>query len=209
VRTVLCGIAGAVLVTLDGRVLLVVQPTLQRDLHATLGQVQWTSTAYLIAVASLLVFAGRLGDRYGHGRLFAVGSLGFAAASAGIGEVIAWRVAQGVFGALVATPETALGVALVAGCAFVLHERRTANPLVRLPLGGTAPALGLLLVASRHRRRDHPRHRPATGDDAGDPGRRRADRGSPRRPTPARDGPRMSASWGIGAVDNPMRCRIC
>ncbi|MEU8956955.1 MFS transporter [Streptomyces sp. NPDC048518] len=94
------------IVALDGTVLTVVQPALQRDLGASFAQVQWTSTGYLIAVASLLVFAGRLGDRYGHRRLFAVGTLGFAAASAGvglasgIGAVIAWRVAQGVFGAL-------------------------------------------------------------------------------------------------------------
>ncbi|MEV5980466.1 MFS transporter [Streptomyces sp. NPDC052114] len=93
-------------VALDGTVLSVVQPALQRDLDASFTEVQWTSTGYLIAVASLLVFAGRLGDRYGHRRLFAVGTLGFAAASAGVGcatdvgWVIALRVAQGIFGAL-------------------------------------------------------------------------------------------------------------
>jgi EmrB/QacA subfamily drug resistance transporter len=99
-------VIGAVIVALDGTVLTVAQPTLQRDLHATFAQVQWTSTGYLIAVASLLVFAGRLGDRYGHQQVFAVGILGFGAASAGIGFapgigwVIGLRVAQGVFGAL-------------------------------------------------------------------------------------------------------------
>ncbi|MFH8569978.1 MFS transporter [Streptomyces sp. NPDC017993] len=106
-RLTLAGsITGAVIVALDGTLLTVVQPTLQRDLHATFAQVQWTSTGYLIAVASLLVFAGRLGDRYGHQRVFAVGMLGFGATSAGIGMAsgVAWviglRVAQGVFGAL-------------------------------------------------------------------------------------------------------------
>ncbi|MFI1682600.1 MFS transporter [Streptomyces sp. NPDC020607] len=104
--TLACSVLGAMIVALDGTALTVVQPALQRDLDASFAQVQWTSTGYLIAVASLLVFAGRLGDRYGHGRLFAVGTLGFAAASAGvglasgIGWVIALRVAQGVFGAL-------------------------------------------------------------------------------------------------------------
>ncbi|MEV0256030.1 MFS transporter [Streptomyces sp. NPDC050732] len=93
-------------VALDGTALTVVQPALQRDLDASFTQVQWTSTGYLIAVASLLVFAGRLGDRYGHRQVFAVGTLGFAAASAGVGLasgvgwVIALRVAQGIFGAL-------------------------------------------------------------------------------------------------------------
>ncbi|MEU5212767.1 MFS transporter [Streptomyces sp. NPDC020742] len=106
-RTTLAGsITGAVIVALDGTVLTVAQPTLQRTLHASFAQVQWTSTGYLIAVAGLLVFAGRLGDRYGHQRLFALGILGFGAASAGIGLapgigwVIGLRVVQGVFGAL-------------------------------------------------------------------------------------------------------------
>ncbi|MFJ8826019.1 MFS transporter [Streptomyces sp. NPDC102467] len=106
-RVTLAGsVVGAVLVALDGTVLTIARPALQRDLDASLTQAQWTSTGYLIAVASLLVFAGRLGDRYGHRRLFAIGMLGFAAASAGIGFapgigwVIALRVVQGVCGAL-------------------------------------------------------------------------------------------------------------
>lgn len=101
-----CSVVGAVVVAMDGTVLTVAQPTLQRDLHASLTQVQWTSTGCLSAVASLLVFAGRLGDRYGHRRMFTLGMLGFGAASAGIGMapgigwVIGLRVVQGVFGAL-------------------------------------------------------------------------------------------------------------
>jgi EmrB/QacA subfamily drug resistance transporter len=99
-------VIGAVIVALDGTALTVAQPTLRRDLHASLTQVQWTSTGYLIAVASLLVFAGRLGDRHGHRRVFALGMVGFGMASAGIGVapdigwVIGLRVVQGVFGAL-------------------------------------------------------------------------------------------------------------
>ncbi|GDY78382.1 hypothetical protein SAV31267_078670 [Streptomyces avermitilis] len=104
--TLTSSVVGAVIVALDGTVLTVAQPTLGRDLHASVAEVQWTSTGYLIAVASLLVFAGRVGDRYGHQRVFAVGMLGFGAASAGIGMaagigwVIGLRVVQGVFGAL-------------------------------------------------------------------------------------------------------------
>ncbi|MET8010167.1 MFS transporter [Streptomyces sp. NPDC005271] len=104
--TLVGSVTGAVIVALDGTVLTVAQPTLQRDLRATFTQVQWTSTGYLIAVAGLLVFAGRLGDRYGHRQIFAVGVLGFGATSAGIGLaadvgwVIGLRVAQGAFGAL-------------------------------------------------------------------------------------------------------------
>ncbi|WP_331768231.1 MFS transporter [Embleya sp. NBC_00896] len=102
------------IVALDGTVLLVAQPSLQRDLDASVAQVQWTSTGYLVAVAALLVFAGRLGDRYGHARLLFIGVLGFGAASAGIalapsvGWVVGLRVAQGVFGALMQPATLAL-----------------------------------------------------------------------------------------------------
>ncbi|WP_037673115.1 MFS transporter [Streptomyces griseus] len=104
--TLASSVAGAVIVALDGTVLVVAQPTLRRDLDASLTQVQWTSTGYLIAVAGLLVFAGRLGDRYGHHRIFGIGMIGFGVASAaiglapGVGWVIGLRVVQGVFGAL-------------------------------------------------------------------------------------------------------------
>ncbi|KPI14638.1 major facilitator superfamily MFS_1 [Actinobacteria bacterium OK074] len=104
--TLALSVAGAVVVALDGTVLTVAQPALRRDLHASFAAVQWTSTGYLIAVAGLLVFAGRLGDRYGHQRVFALGALGFGVASAGIGAApgVGWvtglRVVQGVFGAL-------------------------------------------------------------------------------------------------------------
>ncbi|MFG2094894.1 MFS transporter [Streptomyces sp. NPDC048612] len=141
-RLVLTGsVTGAVIVALDGTVLTVAQPALQRDLHASFGQIQWTSTGYLIAVASLLVFAGRLGDRYGHQRLFALGILGFGATSAGIGLasgagwVIGLRVAQGVFGALL-QPAT-------------LGMLRAAYPPDRLgmPLALRTSAIGLAAAA--------------------------------------------------------------
>jgi EmrB/QacA subfamily drug resistance transporter len=139
--TLASSVLGAVIAALDGTVLTVAQPTLQRDLHASFAQVQWTSTGYLIAVASLLVFAGRLGDRYGHQGVFAVGTLGFGATSAGIGLapgigwVIALRVAQGVFGALL-QPAT-------------LGMLRAAYPADRLgmPIALRTSAIGLAAAA--------------------------------------------------------------
>nr|WP_099908129.1 MFS transporter [Streptomyces sp. TLI_171] len=94
------------LVALDGTVLLIAQPAMRRELAANAAQLQWTSTGYLVAVAALLVVAGRIGDRYGHRRTLLAGVAGFGAASAGIalapgiGWVIGLRVAQGAFGAL-------------------------------------------------------------------------------------------------------------
>ncbi|MFD7640088.1 MFS transporter [Kitasatospora sp. NPDC059795] len=98
--------AAAMLVALDGTVLLIAQPSMRRELGAGAAQLQWTSTGYLVAVAALLVVSGRLGDRYGHRGTLLAGVLGFGAASAGIalaptvGWVIGLRVAQGAFGAL-------------------------------------------------------------------------------------------------------------
>ncbi|MBZ3916415.1 MFS transporter [Streptomyces acidiscabies] len=128
-------------VALDGTCLTVAQPTLRRELGASLDQVQWTSTGYLIAVAGLLVFAGRLGDRYGHRRMFAIGMLGFGAASAGlvvapgIGWVIGLRVVQGVFGALLQP----------AGLGML----RAAYPpdLLRTPLAVRTAAIGIAAAA--------------------------------------------------------------
>ncbi|MBO8194456.1 MFS transporter [Streptomyces oryzae] len=143
--TLAASATGAAVVALDGTVLVVVQPSLQREFGAPLALVQWTSTGYLIAVASLLVFAGRLGDRYGHGRLFAIGMLGFGAASAGIGLagsigwVIGLRVAQGVFGALL-QPAT-LGMLRAA-----FPPERLGMPIaVRTSVIGLAAAMGPVL----------------------------------------------------------------
>ncbi|MYX96782.1 MFS transporter, partial [Streptomyces sp. SID486] len=143
--TLASSVAGAVVVALDGTALTVAQPRLQRELHASFTQVQWTSTAYLVAVASLLVFAGRLGDRYGQRRVFGLGMLGFGAASAGIalapgvGWVIGLRAVQGGFGALL-QPAT-LGMLRAA-----YPPDRLASPLaVRTGAIGLAAAAGPLL----------------------------------------------------------------
>ncbi|MFI6931441.1 MFS transporter [Streptomyces sp. NPDC050287] len=143
--TLASSVVGAVIVAMDGTVLTVAQPTLQRDLGASFAQVQWTSTGYLIAMASLLVFAGRLGDRYGHRRLFAVGMLGFGVTSAGIGVapgtgwVIGLRVVQGVFGAL-SQPAT-LGMLRAA-----FPPDRLRGPIaVRTAAIGVAAAVGPLV----------------------------------------------------------------
>ncbi|MCW8383074.1 MFS transporter [Streptomyces justiciae] len=144
-------VAGAVIVALDGTVLTIAQPTLQSDLGASYAQVQWTSTGYLIAVAGLLVFAGRLGDRYGHRRLYAIGMLGFGAASAGIGLapgigwVVGLRVVQGVFGALL-QPAT-LGMLRAA---YAQDRLRTPIAVRTAAIGVSAavgPLVGGVLVA--------------------------------------------------------------
>lgn len=146
----LVSVAGAMLVAMDGTVLLVAQPSLGRSLGASVAQVQWTGTGYLVAVAALLVVAGRLGDRYGHLRLLVTGVLGFGAASAGIalapsvGWVVGLRVVQGGFGALLQPATLAL-----LRLAYPADRLGTPIAIRTSAIGvaaGTGPVLGGLLI---------------------------------------------------------------
>ncbi|MEU8541031.1 MFS transporter [Streptomyces sp. NPDC048717] len=97
---------GVMMVALDGTIVAIANPAIQKDLGASLSDVQWITNGYLLALAIALVTAGKLGDRFGHRQTFLIGIAGFAAASAAIGFsgsiglVITFRVLQGVFGAL-------------------------------------------------------------------------------------------------------------
>jgi EmrB/QacA subfamily drug resistance transporter len=69
-------------------------PTIQHEFNANLSQLQWTLTAYSLAYASLLVAAGRLGDIFGHRRLFLSGLcvFGVAAVSAALASSVLWLI---------------------------------------------------------------------------------------------------------------------
>jgi EmrB/QacA subfamily drug resistance transporter len=97
---------GVIMVGLDASVVAIANPRIATDLHASLSDLQWITDAYMLALASLLIFGGKLGDRFGRRQAFFSGVIGFAATSVGIGVigtvggVIALRALQGVFGAL-------------------------------------------------------------------------------------------------------------
>lgn len=97
---------GVAMVGLDSSAVAVANPSMARDLHASLSGLQWITNAYLLALVSLLIFSGKLADRYGRRRVFLIGTVGFAATSVAIGlvgtvdGVIGFRVLQGMFGAL-------------------------------------------------------------------------------------------------------------
>lgn len=90
----------------DQTAVVVALPALQREFHASSAQLQWAVTAYLLALASFMVLAGRLGDRFGRKRMLLGGLTVFGLASAacaaapGLGFLIAARFAQGIGGAL-------------------------------------------------------------------------------------------------------------
>ncbi|MGD0272311.1 MAG: MFS transporter [Gaiellaceae bacterium] len=97
---------GLMMVMLDATVVAIANPAIGHDLHASLSGLQWVTNAYLLAVAVLIISAGKAGDRFGRKRVFLTGVVGFALASAAcgfapsIGALIAFRTVQGFAGAL-------------------------------------------------------------------------------------------------------------
>jgi EmrB/QacA subfamily drug resistance transporter len=91
---------------IDATVTNIAAPTIARDLNGGESLIKWLGTAYMLAMGVLLVVGGRLGDKFGQRRLFLIGIGGFSLASAVAGVspdpalLIAARVAQGAFGAL-------------------------------------------------------------------------------------------------------------
>src|SRR5882672_12375623 len=74
-------ILGSAMAFIDGSVVSIALPVMQRSLSATVTDSQWIVDAYLLVLASLLLAGGALGDHFGRMRMFAVGIAVFAGAS--------------------------------------------------------------------------------------------------------------------------------
>lgn len=102
----LATILGSSMVFIDGTVVNVALPALQRDFGASASGVQWVVQAYALLLASLILVGGSLGDRLGRRKIFVSGAIVFTLASVwcgvapGLGQLIAARALQGVGGAL-------------------------------------------------------------------------------------------------------------
>lgn len=96
------------MVVLDATIVNIALPTAQADLAFSDADRQWVVTAYALAFGSLLLLGGRLSDFFGRKRMFLIGLVGFALASAlggvadGLEMLIAARALQGAFGAALA-----------------------------------------------------------------------------------------------------------
>ena len=107
-------IIGSSMAFIDGTVVNVALPAIQRDLHATAFQAQWVVESYALFLAALLLVGGSLGDRFGRRRVFAAGVALFALASGGcalatqVQHLIAARAVQGVGAALLVPGSLAL-----------------------------------------------------------------------------------------------------
>ncbi len=96
------------MVVLDATIVNIALPTAQADLAFSDADRQWVVTAYALAFGSLLLLGGRLSDFFGRKRMFLIGLVGFALASAlggaanGLEMLIVARALQGAFGAALA-----------------------------------------------------------------------------------------------------------
>jgi EmrB/QacA subfamily drug resistance transporter len=99
--------AASFMVVLDLMVVATALTTIRRDLHAPIGQLEWTVNAYTLTFAILLMTAAALGDRFGRRRMMVAGLGLFVAASAacalapGTGWLIAARAVQGAGAAMI------------------------------------------------------------------------------------------------------------
>jgi EmrB/QacA subfamily drug resistance transporter len=128
--------------SLDATVVNVALPHIGKDFHASISSLQWVLTGYLVALASLILLGGALGDRFGRRKIFIIGTVWFALASLLCGAapnievLVAARVLQGVGGALL-TP----GSLAILQASFRESDRAAAVGAWS-GLGGVAGAIG-------------------------------------------------------------------
>jgi len=145
-RTLFVVAISQLMIVLDSSIMNIAIPSAKIDLGISDANQQWVITAYTLAFGSLLLLGGRIGDYMGRKKIFLVGLVGFAAASAlgGIastqGLLFASRALQGVFGALLAPA----ALAIISVTFTVPEERAKAFGVIGAISGGGA-AIGLIL----------------------------------------------------------------
>ncbi|MFV0308661.1 MAG: DHA2 family efflux MFS transporter permease subunit [Desertimonas sp.] len=135
-------VAASGMASLDATVINVALPRIGEDLDAGVGALQWILTGYLLALASLILLGGTLGDRWGRRRVFVGGTVWFALASMLCGlaptveALVVARILQGA-GAALLTP----GSLAILQASFVEQDRARAVGAWS-GLSGVAGAIG-------------------------------------------------------------------
>ncbi|WP_121489766.1 MFS transporter [Chryseobacterium sp. 7] len=117
---------GQLLTIMDIFIINVSIPSIQRDLHASNGEMQFMIAAYLIGFASLLITGGRLGDLYGRKKIYMIGLIAFMISSiacgfsVGAGQLVISRFVQGISAAMMA-PQVLSMIHIL----FSDHQERT------------------------------------------------------------------------------------
>ncbi|GAB4584136.1 MFS transporter [Nocardia sp. IFM 10818] len=141
----LATVLGSGMAMLDATVVNVALPRIGDEFDASMAGLQWTVNAYTLTLAGLILLGGALGDRFGRRKIFLVGVVWFAVASALCGAaqdtsmLIAARALQGIGGALL-TP----GSLAIIQASFQPEDRARAVGAWS-GLGGVAGAIGPFL----------------------------------------------------------------
>ncbi len=143
---------GIVVLALDWSIVNTAIPSIQRDLHATLSEMQWVMNLFGLCMTPLLVLMGRLSDAYGRKKLFVIGLVIFGVASlfAGLAMNPLWLITcrgfQGV-GAAILLPGSQALISHV----FPPEERKKAIGLWMTVVGlglALGPALGGIITSA-------------------------------------------------------------
>jgi EmrB/QacA subfamily drug resistance transporter len=138
-------VLGSGMASIDATVVGIALPSIGRDMHASIGPLQWVVTGYTLTLAALLLPAGALGDQLGRRRVFNIGVVWFALASVlcavapNPSVLIVMRLLQGI-GAALLTP----GSLAIIEASFDDQSRSQAIGAWS-GLGGVATAAGPLL----------------------------------------------------------------
>ncbi|HEX7268135.1 MAG TPA: DHA2 family efflux MFS transporter permease subunit, partial [Streptosporangiaceae bacterium] len=120
-------VAGSGIAALDATVVNIALPTIGREFHTGIAALQWVMTGYTLTLAAFLLIGGSLGDRFGRRKVYLIGIVWFALASAACGFapgalfLIVARLVQGV-GAALLTP----GSLAILEASFVPADRARA-----------------------------------------------------------------------------------
>ena len=145
-RTLLVVAISQLMLVLDSSIMNIAIPSAKVDLGISDANQQWVITAYTLAFGSLLLLGGRIGDYMGRKKIFIIGLIGFASASAlggfaaNQGMLYGSRALQGVFGALLAPA----ALAIISQTFTVPAERAKAFGVFGAISGGGA-AIGLIV----------------------------------------------------------------
>lgn len=138
-------VLGSGIAALDATVVNIALPAIGRDFHTSIEALQWVMTGYILTLAAFLLIGGSLGDHFGRRKVYLIGVVWFALASAACGLapnaafLIVTRVLQGI-GAALLTP----GSLAILEASFVPADRARAIGAWS-GLGGVAVAAGPLI----------------------------------------------------------------
>lgn len=105
IMVTICAMSATIMQALDTTIANVALPYMQGSLSASLDQINWVLTSYIVASAIMTSPIGWVAERFGRKRLFLICVAGFTVASAlcglaqNIGQMVAFRLLQGAFGA--------------------------------------------------------------------------------------------------------------